>query len=150
MLAVLSTKRRCGRGLPGFCALFTTLYSLISPPARADTCSSTTGLTPCFDANSLWLPAGRTTFVSLPSTRVNAVGQLNLGFAAELLHDPRQVEHHAVGDDAPWLIAAMLSSGYDMNASRWSDIADTLSGEARERSWALLATGTPQPARARP
>jgi hypothetical protein len=88
VLAVLSTKRRCGRGLPGFCALFTTLYSLISPPARADTCSSTTGLTPCFDANSLWLPAGRTTFVSLPSTRVNAVGQLNLGFATELLHGP--------------------------------------------------------------
>jgi hypothetical protein len=49
------------------------------------------------------------------------------------------------GDDTPWLIAAMLSSGYDRNAARWSEIAESLSGEVRQRSWAMLATGTPQP-----
>jgi hypothetical protein len=47
------------------------------------------------------------------------------------------------GDDAPWLIAAMLSAGYDVNAARWSDIAEGLQGAARQRSWALLATGSP-------
>lgn len=49
------------------------------------------------------------------------------------------------GDDAPWLIAAMLSAGYDVNAARWSDIAEGLQGAARQRSWALLATGAPSP-----
>ncbi|MBO9670211.1 MAG: hypothetical protein J7485_06825 [Sphingobium sp.] len=49
------------------------------------------------------------------------------------------------GEDTPWLIAAMLSSGYDRSAARWSEIAEGLSGDARQRSWAMLATGTPQP-----
>ncbi len=48
-------------------------------------------------------------------------------------------------DDAPWLIAAMLSAGYDANAARWSDVADSLPATARQRSWSLLATGTPSP-----
>lgn len=52
---------------------------------------------------------------------------------------------NVAGDDTPWLIAAMLSSGYDHNAARWSDIAESLQGDARQRSWAMLATGTPQP-----
>ncbi len=43
------------------------------------------------------------------------------------------------GDDTPWLIAAMLSSGYDGNAARWSEIAESLSGEVyasvRGRCW---------------
>ncbi len=49
------------------------------------------------------------------------------------------------GDDTPWLVAAMLSAGYDRSAARWADIAENLSGAARQRSWALLATGAPQP-----
>jgi len=49
------------------------------------------------------------------------------------------------GDDTPWLIAAMLSSGYDRSAVLWSAIAESLSGDVRQRSWAMLATGTPQP-----
>lgn len=47
------------------------------------------------------------------------------------------------GDAVPWLIAAMLSSGYDRNAARWIGAVDTLDGEARERAWALLAVGLP-------
>jgi len=43
----------------------------------------------------------------------------------------------------PWLIAAMLSGGYDRSAARWSAALDRLEGPARERSWALLATGLP-------
>ncbi len=51
----------------------------------------------------------------------------------------------AAGDDTPWLVAAMLSGGYDRSAARWADIAENLDGAARQRSWALLATGAPQP-----
>jgi hypothetical protein len=59
--------------------------------------------------------------------------------AASLAPDAR-----AAGD-TPWLIAAMLSGGYDRHAARWSQVADGLDGAARQRSWALLATGSPQP-----
>jgi hypothetical protein len=48
-------------------------------------------------------------------------------------------------DDTPWLLAAMLSGGYDRSAARWSAALDRLQGPARERSWALLATGLPAP-----
>jgi hypothetical protein len=48
-------------------------------------------------------------------------------------------------DDTPWLLAAMLSGGYDRSAARWSVAIDRLQGPARERSWALLATGLPAP-----
>lgn len=48
------------------------------------------------------------------------------------------------GDALPWLIAAMLSSGYDRNAARWIGATEALDGEARERAWALLAVGLPE------
>jgi len=51
----------------------------------------------------------------------------------------------AAGADTPWLIAAMLSGGYDNQAARWSAVVNRLDGAARERSWALLATGLPSP-----
>lgn len=47
------------------------------------------------------------------------------------------------GAAVPWLIAAMLSSGYDRNAAQWVGAAEALDGEARERAWALLAVGLP-------
>jgi hypothetical protein len=47
------------------------------------------------------------------------------------------------GEDTPWLIAAMLSGGYDRSAARWTNVLDRLEGPARERSWALFATGLP-------
>lgn len=49
------------------------------------------------------------------------------------------------GADAPWVIAAMLSGGYDNQAARWSGVVGRLDGAARERGWALLATGLPSP-----
>jgi len=51
----------------------------------------------------------------------------------------------ALGEDVPWLIAAMLSAGYDGNAARWASIVDRVEGAAGQRAWALLATGLPQP-----
>ena len=50
------------------------------------------------------------------------------------------------GDDTPWLIAAMLTGGYDRSAARWASAISNLEGAARERSWALLATGLPSSA----
>jgi hypothetical protein len=49
------------------------------------------------------------------------------------------------GEDTPWLIAAMLSGGYDNQAARWTGAVSRFEGAARERSWALLATGLPSP-----
>jgi hypothetical protein len=40
---------------------------------------------------------------------------------------------------------AMLSGGYDHSAARWTAALGALEGSARERSWALLATGVPEP-----
>lgn len=51
----------------------------------------------------------------------------------------------SVGEATPWLIAAMLSGGYDRNAARWSNVVEKLEGAAGERAWALLATGSPTP-----
>jgi hypothetical protein len=67
------------------------LVALISSRAatlHAESCSSSSGLTPCFDANSLWLPAGKADFLTLPNTELNAPGKFDFGLATELLHDP--------------------------------------------------------------
>src|SRR5450755_2085868 len=85
---VLWTHRRCVLGRPGFCALFGVLCALLPVPVRAESCASEANLAPCFDANSLWLPAGRAAFMTLPDTRVSAPGKMNFGFATELLRAP--------------------------------------------------------------
>ena len=56
--------------------------------AQASECASEAGLSPCFDANTLWLPAGRASFLSMPDTRPTGPGQLGFGVASELLHQP--------------------------------------------------------------
>src|SRR5450755_1351503 len=95
---VLSTSRRCVLGKPGFCALFSALTMLLTVAARADGCTSEASLAPCFDANSLWLPAGRAAFLSLPDTRVSAPRHMNFGFATELLRAP--VTAHVASPDS--------------------------------------------------
>jgi hypothetical protein len=50
------------------------------------------------------------------------------------------------GENLPWLIAAMLSGGYDHNAANWSPIVDKADGAGKERAWALLAVGLPDTA----
>jgi hypothetical protein len=44
-------------------------------------------------------------------------------------------------DDAPQVIAALLSAGNTAAARRWWGVADEAGGKARAESWALLATG---------
>ncbi len=65
--------------------------------ARAAECASPAGLSACFDANALWLPAGSTSFMTLPDTRVTAVRRPSVGFSSELLHRPVQL--HAASPD---------------------------------------------------
>ena len=48
-----------------------------------------------------------------------------------------------VGADMPWLIAAMLASGYDRNAARWLHAVEAADGEGKARAWGLLAVGLP-------
>lgn len=79
---------RCRRIGLGFLALSCGFGALLTAPAQAEACGASANLEPCFDANSLWLPAGRAAFMTLPDTRVNAPGKLSLGFATEFLHAP--------------------------------------------------------------
>lgn len=74
-----SRRQRIAAGL-----VFLGIFCGFAATARA----ACTGLTPCFDANALWLPAGHAELVILPDTAVPAVGQPSFGFAAELLHAP--------------------------------------------------------------
>jgi hypothetical protein len=57
-------------------------------PARAAGCPTGGGFSPCFDANSLWLPAGPAEFATVPDTRVNAPQSWNLGLTTEVLRAP--------------------------------------------------------------
>lgn len=49
----------------------------------------------------------------------------------------------AVGDDARWLIAAMLAGGYDRNAARWASVVDQMDGDGALRASAMIAVGSP-------
>jgi hypothetical protein len=49
------------------------------------------------------------------------------------------------GADTPWLLAAMFAGGYDRNAANWVRAVDSMNGEGKDRAWALLAVGLPQP-----
>ena len=68
---------------------------------------------PCFDANALWLPAGRASFFSMPDTRVIARGQFGFGAAAELLHQP--VVLRAASPDADGREIQVLESALDFS-----------------------------------
>jgi hypothetical protein len=62
--------------------------TLAARAAQAAECASAAGFSPCFDANTLWLPAGRASFLSMPDTRLTGAGQVGFGVASELLHQP--------------------------------------------------------------
>jgi hypothetical protein len=62
---------------------------------------------------------------------------LTAGAAARILPNPDLI------GDSDDLIASMLAAGFDREASRWSSLVEE---EGDERSWALLAVGSRQPA----
>lgn len=53
--------------------------------ARAAECRPDTGVTPCIDSNSLWLPAGAARFLTLPEPVALAPGKVGLAVAAQLM-----------------------------------------------------------------
>jgi len=65
----------------------------------------------CFDANALWLPAGRASFFSMPDTRAIVPGQFGFGAAAEILHQP--VVLRAASSDADGREIQVLESAVD-------------------------------------
>lgn len=66
--------------------------------ASAADCAPSPAISACFDANALWLPAGRAHFISMPDPRVIGVHQLSVGVESEVLHRPVQL--HAPSPDA--------------------------------------------------
>ena len=72
----------------------------------------------------------------LPHEAVRAM----LGRAASMI-----APNADLGKDAPELIAAMLSAGYDRAAARWIPVVREMDGDAADRSWAMLALAAPDP-----
>jgi hypothetical protein len=60
--------------------------------AAGDPCASNAAVSPCFDADALWLPTGATHFSTLPSPRPLAVGAATLLFGAGLALRPALLE----------------------------------------------------------
>jgi hypothetical protein len=113
--------------------------ALTSRAAQASGCASNPAFSTCFDANSLWLPAGHASFMSLPDTQVSAVRQVSLGIAIELLHRP--VTLHVASPDSDGrdvhAIDAALDASFFMGIGVWKNLELTLAAPMR-----LYETGT--------
>lgn len=53
--------------------------------AEPDPCATSASVSPCFDADALWLPAGRAMFVGFGSPRAHEAGQLSLVLGASVM-----------------------------------------------------------------
>ncbi|HVR19749.1 MAG TPA: hypothetical protein VMS65_08635 [Polyangiaceae bacterium] len=76
---------------PGACSLATMFVALAAPGrlrAEEDPCSPSATVSPCFDADALWLPTGATHFSTLPSARPFATDASTLLFGAGLALEP--------------------------------------------------------------
>ncbi len=73
-------------------ARFALLLAIVAGPARVraepDPCDSSASVSPCFDADALWLPTGATHFATLPSARPLAEGAATLLLGAGLALEP--------------------------------------------------------------
>jgi hypothetical protein len=58
-----------------------------SPLARAD-CDARTRLSPCFDADALWIPAAPSRFLSIPRSAAMASREFSVGFGVTYLSRP--------------------------------------------------------------
>lgn len=88
MPGVLKDCRQFRPPNPWFLGALLSASALSARPVSAAGCASNATLSACFDANSLWLPAGKASFISLPDTPVTGVGQMSFGVASEWLHRP--------------------------------------------------------------
>jgi hypothetical protein len=85
--------------------------SLRASLAAASACAPNPSLSACFDANSLWLPAGTASFISMPDTRVTAAGQVSFAAASEWLRRPVVV--HVNSPDAGGRDVQVVDSALD-------------------------------------
>lgn len=74
------------RRLAGLAALTSALSATFA--ANASDCRPGNGVSPCLDANALWLTTGDARFFSLPSGRVLGAGHVGLAFAASAAWRP--------------------------------------------------------------
>jgi hypothetical protein len=89
---------RTGRGLRRISALAAFVAAALSAPAIAATeCHPPTGISPCLDAQGLWLPPGRARFVSIASARTLPSGVFSAGFG--IGYTARPVVLHAPSPD---------------------------------------------------
>ena len=72
---------------PGACS-FATIFVALRLHAQADPCSPDATVSPCFDADALWLPTGATHFSTLPSARPFATDASTLLFGTGLALEP--------------------------------------------------------------
>jgi len=98
-------------------------FGLFLGPSR-QVLAACSGLGPCIDANSLWLPAGHGEFLALPDTRVDAPGQLSFGFAAELMRGP--VTAHVSSPDAAGRDVHIVDYANDASLSLSLGVLDRL------------------------
>ncbi len=118
---------------PAWVAALTAASALFSAHAHASGCGSNPAFSTCFDANSLWLPAGRAKFVSLPDARVDAVGVITFGLTTEWLRRP--VLLHLASPDRDGRNVDALGDALDasllISAGVWKNIELTLATPAR-------------------
>jgi hypothetical protein len=57
----------------------------------------------------------------------------------------RIVPSQDLADDAPNLIASMLTAGYDRQAENWSGVVGGMEGGKGDRAWAMVALASPRP-----
>ena len=81
--------------------------------AQASECANGAGFSPCFDANTLWLPAGRASFLSMPDTQTIGPGQIGFGMASELLHRPLRL--HVASPDRDGRDVQVLDTAIDIS-----------------------------------
>jgi hypothetical protein len=74
----------------GVLALGIGVVALVPAAAAAepDACARSASISPCFDADALWLPAGPATFVGFGSPRTLGVGELTLMLGASVARRP--------------------------------------------------------------
>ncbi len=59
-----------------------------APPAHADECAPAGGVSPCVDADALWMAPDASRFFAVPSARSGSPGTFTSGFAATFLSHP--------------------------------------------------------------
>lgn len=83
------------RGIVAFAACVASLSAAL--PALADECAPESGVSPCIDADSLWMAPDASRFFAIPSARAGVPGTFTSGVAMTFLSHP--VVLHAVSPD---------------------------------------------------